>query len=75
MLFPDVLYAALTIAAVAMAWITAGAAWWSYRRHERDRAHKLGHLAWMTSIVALFVPIAADRIAAVFPPGGLSAPQ
>jgi hypothetical protein len=65
----------LTTAGIVIAWLTAGAAWWSYRGGHRERARLLGHLAWMTSLVALLVPVAGERLAAVFQPNGLTAPQ
>jgi hypothetical protein len=65
----------LTTAAIVTAWLVTGAAWWSCRGGHRDRARLLGHLAWMVSIVALLVPMTAERIAAAFPPDGPSAPQ
>jgi hypothetical protein len=49
----------LTIAGIATAWVAAGAAWWVCGRGARDRARTLGHLAWVTGIVALLVLMAA----------------
>jgi hypothetical protein len=71
----EILPTILIITAIVISWLVAGAAWWTCRGGHRDRARKLGHLAWLTSIVALFVPMAAEKIAAAFPPDGLTAPQ